>query len=112
MRCVQERRFGYIWNAWADGKREFRGNGQAGLSWKAMVEAAASDPRVAQRVKLFSTRHREELYDFAADPDGLRNLAADPAFAEERKRMRGLLREHLRTVGDPQAHAFAQEFPA
>lgn len=112
MRCVQERRFGYIWNAWADGARQFQGNGQAGLSWKAMVQAAPSNPAVAARVKLFSTREREELYDFAADPDGLRNLANDPKFQPELRRFRTLLRTHLQAVQDPQAAAYATEFPA
>ena len=111
MRAVQERRFGYIWNAWADGKREFRGNGQAGLSWKAMLDAAPSNPAVAARVKLFSTRQREELYDFAADPDGLHNLASDPKFKPEMQRLRNLLRAHLHTVKDQQTKAFATEFP-
>jgi N-sulfoglucosamine sulfohydrolase len=107
MRCLQERRFGYIWNAWSDGRTKFRGNGQAGLSWKAMVEAAAGDKSIAERVRLFELRAPEELYDFSADPDGLRNLAEDPRFAAELARMRSRMRQHLARTSDPLAERFA-----
>lgn len=110
MRCLQERRFGYIWNAWHDGKTKFRGNGQAGLSWKAMVAAAAHDEAIAERVRLFELRAPEELYDFAADPDGLRNLAGSPEHAAELARMRKLMAAHLGRTGDPLSEVFQKRF--
>ncbi|GAB4247251.1 MAG: sulfatase-like hydrolase/transferase [Acidobacteriota bacterium] len=45
-------------------------------------------------------RAREELYDTAADPHQLRNLAADPDYAGVLERMRGRLREWLRETRD------------
>lgn len=111
MRCLQEARYGYIWNAWYDGKTKFRGNGQAGLSWKAMVDAAASDKAIAERVRLFELRAPEELYDFADDPDGLRNLAADPSRKRELDRMRNLMAAHMEKVEDPLREAFRKQFP-
>src|SRR5574340_563015 len=100
MRCVQDARFGYIYNAWSDGKRIFRNESQNGLTFNAMKEAAATDPRIAERVKLFLYRVPEELYDFQADPDGLRNLAGDPKYKPELERLRRMLRENMVRTGD------------
>ena len=44
MRCVQNARFGYIFNPWSDGEREFRNESQNGRSWQAMKRAEADDP--------------------------------------------------------------------
>lgn len=114
MRCVQDRRYGYIFNAWADGTTRFRNESQSGLTMKAMARAAATDPRIAARVRLFWYRVPEELYDFAADPDALQNLAKDPRHRATLDRMRrGVLawmgrtedpllpvfRRHLQTAG-------------
>ena len=48
----------------------------------------------------------------AADPDGLHNLASNPKFKPEMQRLRSLLRAHLQVVKDPEATAYAAEFPA
>ncbi|MFB3829635.1 MAG: sulfatase [Bryobacteraceae bacterium] len=106
MRCVQNGRFGYIYNAWSDGKRAFRNESQNGLTWRAMTEAAATDARIAERVKLFSYRVPEELYDFQADPDGLRNLAGNPKYKTELERLRRTLRENMVRTGDRLAQQF------
>jgi choline-sulfatase len=42
----------------------------------------------------------EELYDLHEDGGEMRNLAPDPAYAEELERHRALLREHLSATGD------------
>lgn len=101
MRCVQDRRFGYIYNAWADGKRRFRNESQSGLTFAAMREAGQSDARIAERVKLFEYRAPEELYDFENDPNALRNLAGEARCRETLAAMRGLLKEHMARTGDP-----------
>ena len=75
MRCVQTKRFGYIFNPWSNGERIFRNESQAGRTMKAMREAAQTSSRIADRVNLFLYRVPEELYDFERDPDGLNNLA-------------------------------------
>lgn len=46
------------------------------------------------------TKPPEELYDAAKDPDGLRNLAGDPAHAGTLEKMRRRLDRHLEEVGD------------
>ncbi|MFW5845273.1 MAG: sulfatase [Planctomycetota bacterium] len=106
MRCVQDGRFGYIFNAWSDGQRVFRNESQSGRSWAAMREAAEHDPSIAARVALFEHRLREELYDFATDPDAIHNLIDDPACSDERDRLRSQLAEHLHRSGDWAAPLF------
>ena len=102
MRCVHDPRYGYIWNGWSDGETVFRNESQAGLTMKAMRAAAAKDPQIAARVKLFLYRVPEELYDYANDPDALHNLAGDPAHRETLRRLRGELLEWMKLTEDPQ----------
>lgn len=48
----------------------------------------------------FGKRPAEELYDLASDPYQVKNLAADPAYAEELKRHRGILEAWIKESGD------------
>jgi len=109
MRCVHDRRFGYIFNAWADGRKVFRNESQNGLTFAAMREAARTDAAIAERVKFFLYRVPEELYDFQADPDALRNLAGEAQYKPELERLRRLLAEHLARTKDPVLEAFSKK---
>ncbi len=81
MRAIQNADFGYIYNPFfGDEKVDVEGND--GPSWAAMVEAGNSDPTIQERVELFSNRAPEELYHYKTDPDALKNLIADPAYAD------------------------------
>ena len=94
MRCVQNKRFGYIFNAWADGKRVFLNESQSGRTFKAMkAAAAAGNQTVAARVRLFQYRVVEEFYDFEKDPDARHNLIGSAAYREQIDELRGELRE-------------------
>jgi len=106
MRCVQNKRFGYIFNPWSDGEREFRNESQAGRSWKAMEEAAENDPQIAARNRLFSYRILEEFYDFENDPDALHNLIEDPKYASEIEKLRDALELWMAEVNDVALDAF------
>jgi hypothetical protein len=53
-----------------------------------------------EQLALFAPRPAEELYDTAADPYELRNLAEDPAYADELVRMRDALEQWRERVGD------------
>jgi len=106
MRCVQDKRFGYIFNPWSDGRRVFRNESQSGRTWPAMVRAAADKSDIAARVKLFQYRLQEELYDFQADPDALHNLASDSRYRAELDAMRGELRQWMVRTRDPALEAF------
>lgn len=106
MRCAREKRLAYVWNGWADGQKVFKNESQAGLTFKAMQKAAADDPELAARVRLFQYRVVEELYDCAADPCCLKNLVADPERKADVARLRRLLLAHMQATADPQVEAF------
>ncbi len=100
MRCVQNKKFGYIYNAWSDGQTVFKNESQSGLTMNAMKRAANTDPNIAARVELFLYRVPEELYDFENDPDALRNLADDPVYKGQLKQMRQELLTWMERTGD------------
>ena len=106
MRCVQDRRFGYIFNPWSDGKRVFKNESQSGRTMKAMKAAAGKDREIAGRVKLFLYRVVEEFYDFEKDPDALHNLVGDPRYRSELDRLRAALETWMERTGDPALVAF------
>jgi N-sulfoglucosamine sulfohydrolase len=105
MRCVQNDRFGYIFNPWSDGKFYYRNNNE-GLTMKAMVEAAQADPDIAQRVAMFRYRALEEFYDLASDPDCLHNLVEGPAHRNELEELRAELHAWMERTHDPLLPAF------
>ncbi len=106
MRSVQGRRFGYIFNPWSNGTREFKNESQAGRTMSALKQGAKSDPGLAERVALFLYRVPEELYDFENDPDALCNLIDDPRYADERDRLRASLEMWMERTEDPALRAF------
>ena len=106
MRAINGKRYGYIWNGWSDGRMVFKNESQSGLTFKAMKTAAENDPQITARVDLFVHRVPEEMYDYAADPDALRNLAAVPEFEAEVAALRLRMLEHMRETDDPQTAAF------
>jgi N-sulfoglucosamine sulfohydrolase len=107
MRCVQDARYGYIWNAWADGETTYRAENMWGLTWNAMLEAAEADSSVKARSDFYLIRSPEELYDLGTDPDCLHNLAGDPDFADVLAEKRGTLAAWMEKTGDPLLTAFA-----
>ncbi len=106
MRCVQDRRYGYIFNPWSNGTRVFRNESQAGRTFPAMHEAVPHDPEIAARVELFLHRVPEELYDFAADPDCHRNRFHDPDLRAVRDRLTTELERWMEATEDPALDAF------
>jgi N-sulfoglucosamine sulfohydrolase len=108
MRCLHEGRLAYIWNAWADGVRRYVSESQRGISWRAMERAAARRPELAARLRFFLYRTPEELYDHAADPAALVNLAAAPARRDALEHLRALLLAWLEETGDALAPAFRE----
>jgi N-sulfoglucosamine sulfohydrolase len=106
MRCVQDARYGYIWNSWAEGQTTYRAENMWGLTWNAMLEAAETDSSVRARSDFYLTRAPEELYDLGTDPDCLHNLAGDPGFADVLAEKRGALADWMTETGDPLLSAF------
>jgi len=105
MRCVQDEHYGYIYNAWSDGRHWYRNNNE-GMTMKAMNQAAQTNPAIAARVKVFRYRAPEELYDLEKDPDCLRNLVDSPQHQEVLDQYRERLRDWMVRTGDPLLAAF------
>ncbi len=108
MRCVQNKTYGYIYNAWSDGQMVFKNESQSGLTMNAMEQAAKTDPYIAGRVQLFLYRVPEELYNFTEDPDALQNLVGDPTYKEQLNLMRQELLVWMGRAKDPLASSFRE----
>jgi len=70
------------------------------LYWQSWLEAAKTDPAAAAKVKRYTQRPAEELYDLAVDPYEMNNLAADPKQADRLASMREELKAWMREQGD------------
>ncbi len=104
MFCVQDGRYGYLFNPWSNGTRRFANESQAGRTMDAME--ASSDPAVAKRVKHFLYRTVEEFYDLEKDPDALDNRIADPALRERVDALRKDLEQWMERTQNPALAAF------
>jgi N-sulfoglucosamine sulfohydrolase len=100
MRCVQNKRFGYIINLWAGKTDPMRMDSTSGLTFKAMQKAANSNPEIAVRVRLFEQRVPKEFYDFEKDPGALHNLISEPQYQDEIEKMRLLLKNQMQKTND------------
>ena len=106
MFAVQDQKFGYIYNAWSDGKYQFRNDSQAGIAFKGMAEAGKTDPDMQKRVDLLWYRVPEEFYDLENDPDAQHNLVHDPAYTEQVKQYRQDLLKWMQEYGSSAQNAF------
>ena len=109
MRAVQNNNFGYIYNPWSDGKKEFRNESQEGLTFRAMVNAAVDNPDITRRINMFQFRVAEEFYDFKNDPDALQNLIDDPAYLKEINKLRKELKKMMKESNDPAYNDFVNK---
>jgi len=100
MRGLQNDKYLYIFNAWANGERIYANNNE-GLTMKAMERAAETDPEMAERVNFFRYRTPEEFYDLEKDPHSLNNLIDDPAYAGQIRKMRRSMRKWMKRTDDP-----------
>ena len=107
MRCMRTKERAYIWNAWSDGKMQYKAENMSGVTWPAMVKAAATNPEIKRRVDFYLYRVPEEFYDLTGDPCERKNLIADPARQVEIAAMRTELLALLQRTADPLAEAFA-----
>ena len=106
MRSVIDAQYGYIFNAWADNRREFRIESMIGRTFPAMRLAAVTDTAIAARVRHLVYRTPEELYDYRSDPNARHNLIGSPGSDAIAAKYRELLLRHLRESADPQLPAF------
>ncbi len=108
MRCIRTKDRSYIWNAWSDGRKKYQTENMAGLSWKAMLAAGASNPEIKARTEFYLNRVPEEFYDMSNDRCERVNLIAEPARQVEIDAMRNELLALMQRTGDPFAEAFVQ----
>jgi len=101
MRAVQGERFGYIFNSWAGKTDPMRMDSTSGLTFRAMQDAARTDPEIAARVRLFEFRVPEEFYDLRDEPGALNNLIDDPDYQDEIQEMRRVLENRMHATNDP-----------
>jgi N-sulfoglucosamine sulfohydrolase len=108
MRCVRTKNRSYIWNAWSDGQTQYRAENMNGLTWKAMLAAAQSDPAIQARTDFYLHRVPEEFYDMIDDRFERHNLINDPSRHAEIAALRQDLLALMQRTGDPLTAAFAQ----
>jgi len=101
MRSIETRRYGYIFNPWANGKLRFRTATQGTRTYKLMQSLAETDEAIAARLHQFDYRCVEEFYDYESDPDALNNLIDDPKCQDEISRLRSELEQWMIETGDP-----------
>ena len=78
---------------------------------KDLIQNRRGEERIKSLYELaFAKRPAEELYDVAADPWQLKNLANDPAHAETRKRLGAEVETWMRETADPRAGGGGDEF--
>ena len=104
MRCIQNHEWGYIWNPWSNGEREFNNESMSGLTFNSMK--CEEDPTIKSRTELFLKRVPEELYNFKEDPNALNNLIHEDEFEAKADEMRALLLKHLEDTQDPALETF------
>jgi N-sulfoglucosamine sulfohydrolase len=101
MRCVMTKNASYIFNGWSNGEKVFRNESQAGLTMKAMKQAAKTDEEIAARVQHFLYRTPEEFYDNESDPDALHNLTQSRHHQKQLLHLRSLLMKQMIEANDP-----------
>lgn len=109
MRCIQNKQFGYIYNAWSDNKTPFINESQSGLTFNAMTKFSNENPYIRDRVRFFQYRVKEEFYDFENDPDALVNLIDKPEYQKEIEKMRRKLSVKMKSSFDPLSKQFMNE---
>ena len=115
VRALRNDRFLYVRNfrpdAWPSGDPEaWRAVGAYGDidngPTKNLILARRDDPQFARFYELAcAKRPAEELYDLGKDPHQVRNVAADPAYADPLKKLRGELEAWMKETNDPRATA-------
>jgi N-sulfoglucosamine sulfohydrolase len=100
MRALRTREFKYIVNLAAPLTYPIAGDIQSSPSWHA-IEAQPSAGLGHRTLAAFLHRPEEELYDLAKDPEEVRNVATDPAYADVLRRMRADVEQFRVSTHDP-----------
>ena len=107
MRGVHTKEWSYVFNPWSDGvNKRLQGNGnptenQSGLTFAAMQKAALTDPEIKERMDTILLRRRDELFDHRKDPYSFENLAENPEYEKQLKKMKKLVADEMKRSDDP-----------
>lgn len=101
MRAIITKDYSYLFNPWSNGERMMATATKGTISYRRMQALAKTDPKVAARLDLFDHRVPEELYNYSADPDALRNLINDPSSRAQRDRLIALMDAWMVKTRDP-----------
>lgn len=110
MRAIHTKEWSYVFNPWSDGvKTRSQGNGnltenQSGLTFAAMQQAALTDPEMKERIDTILLRRREELFDLSKDSYSFENLAENPEYKKQLKKMKLLVLDEMQRSEDPLFH--------
>ncbi len=100
MRVLRDRRYKLIWNLAHGLSFPFASDLWASKTWQHLVITDAT--HFANRpIEAYLHRPEFELYDLDVDPDEVKNLADDPAYAELLAEMQGRLKAHQERTNDP-----------
>lgn len=105
MRAVTSNRYTYIWNSWADGRREIPLEMSGGQAIRRILRETGHTAR-ADFEKL---RAREEFYDTEVDPGCLNNLIAAPDQRQRIGTFRQKLQEVMTKTNDHELNNFEQQ---
>ncbi len=101
MRSVMDSRWLYIHNYRPDlpyvQPLDYMFKARGYQSWARLAREGKLTPATSQ---FWGEKPTEELYEMAADPDSVNNLAADPAHRETLDRMRAALKSHTLEIVD------------
>jgi N-sulfoglucosamine sulfohydrolase len=102
MRAVHTKEWSYIFNPWSDGKKQRKSTeNQSELTFAAMLDAALTDSKMAERVNTILLRRRDELFDLKKDPWSFKNLSNHPEYAPQLNKMKALILEEMKRSDDP-----------
>lgn len=105
MRCIQDRRYSYIYNMWSMDGRRYNNANEAAV-WAAMVDAARENTNIAARTRMFRYRVPEELYDIVDDPGSLTNLIDSAPHQGILAQLRTAMHDRMVACNDPLLPAF------
>jgi uncharacterized sulfatase len=114
MRSIRTYEYRYIRNfipdRWPTGDPPVYAECDGGPTKTYMV-SHADDPKVKPLFELsFGKRPAEELYDIKKDPNEMTNVAADPAYADAKKKLAADLEKFLTDTKDPRVIGGGEKF--
>jgi N-sulfoglucosamine sulfohydrolase len=108
MRAINSTRYTYIWNGWADGKKQIPVEMSAGQTMRKILRATGHEARA----EFEAYRAREEFYDTVNDPGCLVNLIDEPALTDRIDEFRMELLKIMERTNDQETPNYRADFQA